>query len=118
MILPILHRRNPMKSSAPEITVPLGNIRNISAKGVTYQTESGEGAFIPFRDAIRGWCKSKNTRRGKVRYVCDMTKMDGFKLIFHTAPKVTFTADNSQAEKWFDVISHIRLFGYAVFDWD
>jgi len=69
-------------------------------------------------EAYKGWCKSKAIKKSKPKYICDRIKSNGWKIIFHTNPKIVFYADPSQEELWINVLNSMNLQGYPSFDFD
>ena len=102
----------------PPIKVPLTNIQEVDEAGILYIDYEGNSTNIHYFDAYKGWCHSQNIHKARLKYICDRTKSNGWQLIFHTNPKITFNADPSQVELWIEIINKIILQGYATFDLD
>jgi hypothetical protein len=103
----------------PPLELPLANIQEIDQAGILYVDLEGISANINYYEAYKSWCKSKSIKKSKPKYICDRTKSDGWrKMIFHTNPKITFVADPSQEELWFNILNSICLQGYRSFDFD
>lgn len=100
------------------LEIPLMNIQKIDQAGILYIDSEGTSANIGYFEAYKGWCKSKSIRKTKPKYICDRTKSDVWKIIFHTNPQITFYADASQEELWVNVLNSICLQGYSSFDFD
>ena len=100
------------------LELPLANIQKIDQSGILYIDKEGTSANIGYYEAYKGWCKSKSVKKSKPKYICDRTKSDGWKITFHTNPKITFHADPSQEGLWISVINSIHLQGYSSFDFD
>ena len=105
-------------ATIPPISIPLTNIQEVDEAGILYLDNEGNSANIHYYDAYKGWCKSKNIKKSKPKYICDRTKSDGWKLIFYTNPRITFYADPSQEEFWIEVLNEIASQGFPSFDWD
>ena len=102
----------------PPITLSLTNIREVNEAGILYLDSEGNLTTINYSNAYKGWCKSKNIKKSKPKYICDRTKSDGWKLIFYTNPQITFYADKRNEKLWIEIINKITLQGYQTFDWD
>ena len=102
----------------PPITIPLTNIQEVGESGILYLDNEGNSANIHYVDAYKGWCKSKNIKRSKPKYICDRTKAEGWKLIFYTNPQIIFYSDPSEEELWIEILNKITLQGFPSFDWD
>ena len=102
----------------PPLELPLSNIQKIDQTGILYIDKEGTSANISYYEAYKGWCKSKSVKKSKPKYICDRTKSNGWKIIFHTNPKITFHAAPSQEELWISVLNSIHLQGYSSFDFD
>jgi len=102
----------------PSLELPLSNIQKIDQAGIEYVDHEGTSANINCYEAYKGWCKSKSVKKSKPKYICDRTKSNGWKIIFHTNPKITFYSDPSQEELRMNVLNSIRLQGYSSFDFD
>ena len=113
-------RKNPASEieQQPPLELPLTNIQEIDQAGILYVDNNETSSNINYFDAYKGWCKSKSTKKSKQKYICDRTKSDGWKIIFHTKPKITFHADPNQEELWVGVLNSIYLQGYSSFDLD
>ncbi len=98
--------------------VALINIKSIDKEEILYNDNNGQLMKINFKEAYKGWCKNKNSKKSRVKYVCDRTKSDGWKMIFYTKPKVTFLASAEDETLWRETINQIKHCGYATFDWD
>jgi len=103
---------------SPSIALPLTNIQEVGDAGILYIDAEGKPANINYFDAYKCWCKSKNVKKSKPKYICDRTKSDGWKLIFYTNPQITFYADPSEEELWIEILNKITQHGYPSFDWD
>jgi len=115
----LFNRKTTLSSEKmPPPEIPLMNMKEIDQEGILYIDGQGIPTIIYYSDAYKGWCKSKNVRQIKPRYICDRTKYDGWKLIFYTDPQITFRANPSQEELWIDIIRKITLQGYVTFDCD
>ena len=102
----------------PPLELPLSNIQKIDQAGILYVDNEGTSTNINYYEAYKSWCKSKSVKKSKPKYICDRTKSDGWKITFHTNPKITFHADPSQEELWISVLNSIHLQGYSSFDFD
>ena len=102
----------------PLITLPLTNIQEVDDIGILYLDNEGNSTNLHYFDAYKGWCKSKNIKKPKLKYICDRTKYEGWKLIFYTDPKIIFYADPSEEDLWMETINKITLQGHQTFDWD
>ena len=102
----------------PPLELPLSNIKKIDQAGILYVDNEGTSTNINYYEAYKSWCKSKSVKKSKPKYICDRTKSDGWKITFHTNPKITFHADPSQEELWISVLNSIHLQGYSSFDFD
>ena len=115
----LLRRKSIVKDVIlPPITIPLTNIQEVDEAGILYLDNEGNLANIYYIDAYKGWCKSKSIKRSKPKYICDRTKAEGWKIIFHTNPQVTFYSDPSEKELWIEILNKITLQGFPSFDWD
>jgi len=102
----------------PPLELSLDNIQKIDQAGILYVDNEGTSANIHYFEAYKSWCKSKSVKKSKTKYICDRTKSDGWKIIFHTNPKITFYAVPSQEKLWISVLNSIHLQGYSSFDSD
>ena len=102
----------------PPIELPLSNIKEIDEAGILYINLEGDSESINYYDAYKGWCNSHSVKKTKTKYVCDRAKSNGWKIVFHTNPKITFYADESQEDLWISVLNSIQLQGYSSFDFD
>ena len=102
----------------PPLELPLANIQKIDQAGILYVDNEGTFTNINYYKAYKSWCKSKSVKKSKPKYICDRTKSNGWKIIFHTNPKITFHAAPSQEELWISVLNSIHLQGYSSFDFD
>ena len=102
----------------PPLDLPLSNIQKIDQAGILYVDNEGTSTNINYYEAYKSWCKSKSVKKSKPKYICDRTKSNGWKITFHTNPKITFHADPSQEELWISVLNSIHLQGYSSFDFD
>ena len=102
----------------PPLEPPLINIKKIDQAGILYVDNEGTSANISYYDAYKSWCKSKFIKKSKPKYICDRTKSDGWKIVFHTNPKITFYADPSQEDLWISVLNSIYSQGYCSFEFD
>ena len=102
----------------PPLELPLTNIQEINRAGILYIDNNGTSVNIDYLEAYKGWCKSKSVKKSKLKYICDRTKSDGWKIVFHINPKITFNADPIQEELWRFVLNNIHWQGYASFDFD
>ena len=102
----------------PPLELPLINIKKIDQAGLLYGDLEGVSANINYCEAYKSWCKSKSIKKSKPKYICDRTKSDGWKIVFHTNPKITFYADPSQEDLWISVLNSIYSQGYCFFDFD
>ena len=102
----------------PPITISLTNIQEVNEAGILYLDHKGNSANIHYFDAHKGWCKNKNITKSKLKYICDRTKVEGWKIIFYTNPQITFYSNPSEEELWIEILNKIRLQGFSSFDWD
>lgn len=109
--------RDPNYQQSP-ITLPLTNIQKVDEAGIFYLDNKGNLANIDYFNAYNGWCKSKRIQKSKPKYICDRTKSEGWKLVFHTNPQITFYSDSSEEELWIEILNKITLQGYPSFDMD
>jgi len=99
----------------PSLEIPLTNIKKIDEAGILYDDNEGISSNIHYFDAYKGWCKSKNIKISKPKYICDRT---GWKLIFYTNPEITFYADSSKEELLIEIINKITFQGFRAFNCD
>ncbi len=112
-----LRRKNKVNDVIfPTIMIPLTNIQEVDKAGILYLDNEGNSANIHYFDAYKSWCKSKNIKRSKPKYICDRIKTEGWKLIFYTNPKITFYSDPSEEELWIEILDKITLQGFPSFD--
>ena len=102
----------------PPRRLPLTNIEEIDESGILYVDNEESPVHIQYSDAYKGWCKSKNIKKSDTKYICDRTKNEERRLVFHINPQIIFYTDISNEELWFDTIHKINLQGYAAFDFD
>lgn len=100
------------------IELPLENIQTIDRFGIEYIDNNRNSAKINYCDAYKGWCENKGIKKSNPAYICDRTKAEGWKMIFHTNLKIIFIADEGRKDLWIDVLNRIRLQGYHSFDFD
>ena len=98
------------------IKLPLTNIQGVDEAGILYLDNEGNSADINFFDAYKGWCKSKNIKKSKPKYICDRTKSEEWKIIFYTNPQIVFYTDASEETLWIEILNKITLQGYPSFD--
>ena len=115
-------RKDPELVSLKPQILPLSAIIGIDDAGILYRDEQGTTWNISYFEAYKGWCKSKNVKRSKPKYICDRRRSDGT-FIFYTDPQVKypqiiFRADKGQEALWYEIKNRIFQCGFASFDWD
>ena len=101
------------------LELPLENIKKIDESGILYIDNEGNSNIINYSEAYKGWCKSKNIRKTKLKYIGDRMKSEGkWKLIFYTNPQIIFLADVTQVEFRIDILNKLTKQGFPTFDWD
>ena len=102
----------------PTLELSLSSIQEMNQKEIVYMDNEGLIATINYLEAHKCWCKAKSIRKSSLKYICDQTKSDGWKIIFYTNPKIIFYADMGQKELWDSIIDGIGLQGFYSFDFD
>ena len=100
----------------PAQTIPLTDIQEIDEAGILFLDVEGNSTNISYYEAYKGWCKSKNLKKSKPKYICDRIKGDVWKLVFYTNPQITFFTDPSNEELWIDILNQMTLQGFPSFD--
>ncbi len=102
------------------IEISLDCIKKVDAAGILYLDDKGDLVNISYHEAYKTWCKSKNIKRSKPKYICDRTYTYDRqrKMIFYICPQIVFLANPAQEEMWFDIIRKISEQGFRTFDID
>ncbi len=108
----------PFVQEMPSLKYPLSAICKIDSDGIHYIDDIGNQSIIEYRKAHKAWRRHKNTRNSKPKYICDRTRADGMKLIFHTKPPIAFYTAPEQKTLWTEIINAISRYHYFTFDID
>ena len=108
----------PSVQEMPILEYPLSSICKIDSVGIHYFDALGNQSIIEYHKAHKAWCRHKNIRNSKPKYICDRTRAAGVKLIFHTQPPIAFHTTLEQETLWTEIINTISRYHYFTFDID
>lgn len=99
--------------------LPLSCVIAVEPDGLLYRTEDGHEARIPFEDAYQGWCRTKQLKPRKPKYVCDRARKGKCRLLtFYLEEAVSFCADEADEQRWIEVLNEMQRHGWASMDMD